>query len=304
VHDLRRKVIRLGEETFVVSLPSAWTQYHNIKKGDELEIEQEGSKLVLSPFSASKQQKVSINVSNGKPMIKRILGALYKIGYNEFEIQYQTEEELQSIKEVLPEFVGFEIIIEKATTVTIKNISHIIPDEFRNIHRKIGSVIITMAEDALMAAQKKDWDGLLRVSIMDLAVNRHADFCRRILNTIGHKVVKRVPPSYYLVEQLEKVGDSYRDLCIYCSTSKVSPSSSIARFHRNTIEFLKLFLQTFEKFGIQEVTEFSKMHYQLLGEFNQLFTETEKKELPILFHLKSAESDIFDMNGALLAEKL
>ena len=44
---MQRKIIQLGKETFVISLPSLWTKHHKLKKGDELEVEEVGPKLVV-----------------------------------------------------------------------------------------------------------------------------------------------------------------------------------------------------------------------------------------------------------------
>jgi len=33
-----RKVIRLGQNGFVISLPVGWVRYHNLKAGDRLEV--------------------------------------------------------------------------------------------------------------------------------------------------------------------------------------------------------------------------------------------------------------------------
>ena len=39
---MQRKIIQLGNDTFVVSLPSVWVKHHKLKKGDELEVEEVG----------------------------------------------------------------------------------------------------------------------------------------------------------------------------------------------------------------------------------------------------------------------
>jgi len=301
---MQRKVIRLGDETYVVSLPSAWARQHKIKKGAELDVEEQGPRLILSPSSEPQHEKATIDVSGAKPMIKRLLGALYKVGYDEFEVRYGSAEELASVKEVMAEFVGFEIIEEGKSRVVIRNVSHIIPDEFRNIQRKMVSVILTMAEEGLDALSSRDWDRLKFISMMDVDVNRHADFCRRILNTLGHRVVKRVAPAYYIVEQLERIGDSFRDIGIQGSSSKATASAGTIAVFVDVTNFLKKFIKIQESFDVQGVTEFARMHYGLLDEFNKLVQAATKKELPIIMHLKAAESDIFDMNGALLAERL
>lgn len=299
-----RKIIRLGSETFVVSLPSAWMRQHKLRKGDELEVEEAGPKLMVCPGAAAKHGKVSVDVSGTRPMIKRILGALYKVGYNEFEVRFETAEEIDSIREVMSEFVGFEIIEQGKNHVIIKNVSHIIPDEFDSMQRKMVFVILSMAEDGLAEIKVKNWKKLQLLAAMDNDVNRYADFCRRILNTVGHRVVKRVSPSYYIVEQLEKIGDSFEEVCLYCSNNKVSIGDEVAALFDKVTAFLRQFQKVYGRFDIKGVADFARTHYELLREFENLLQKVDKKELPVLVSLKVAELDIFDMNGALMAENL
>lgn len=281
-----------------------WAKQHRLKKGDELEVEEAGPKLMVYPRAAAKHGKVSVDVSGTRPMIKRILGALYKVGYNEFEVRFETAEELDSIKEVMSEFVGFEIIEQGKNHVIIKNVSHIIPDEFDSIQRKMVFVILNMAEDGLAAIKAKNWKELQLLAAMDHDVNRYADFCRRILNTAGHKVVRRVSPSYYIVEQLEKIGDSFEDVCLYCGNNKVSIGNEVAALFDKVTAFLRQFQKVYGRFDMKGVADFARAHYELLDEFGNLLRKADKRELPVLASLKVAELDIFDMNGALMAEKL
>ncbi|MBI2581395.1 phosphate uptake regulator PhoU [Candidatus Woesearchaeota archaeon] len=299
-----RKIIRLGKETYVVSLPSAWMKQHRLKKGDELEVEETGPKLLISPKSEAKQGKAVADVSGIRPIIKRLLGALYKSGYDEFEVRFESREELSSIKEVMGEFVGFELIEEGKSHAIIKNVSHIIPDEFDSMQRKMMFVISTMAEECLDAAAAKDWKKLQLLAGMDADVNRYADFCRRILNTVGHRVVKRVPPSYYIVEQLERIGDSYREICAYCGNSRIGIGTDVAAAFGKVNSFFRQFQKAYARFDVKGIAEFARTHYELVKDSENLLQQADRKELPVLVWLKIAELDIFDMNGALMAEKL
>lgn len=299
-----RKVIQLGKETFVVSLPSLWFKHHKLGKGDELEVEEAGPKLLVYPKSEAKQGKAVVDVSGTRPIIKRLLGALYKSGYDEFDVRFETAEELSSIKEVMSEFVGFELIEEGKSHVAIRNISHIIPEEFDSMQRKMMFVINTMAGEGLAAAAAKDWKRLQLLAGMDADVNRYADFCRRILNTVGHRVVKKVPPSYYIVEQLERIGDSYREICAYCSSNRIGISGDVAALFEKVNIFFRQFQKAYYGFDVKGIAEFARTHYELVRESESQLQRADKKELPVVVWLKIAELDIFDMNGALMAEKL
>ena len=45
---MKRKVIQIADSTQLISLPRKWAQKFNIKKGDELEVEEHDNKIVVS----------------------------------------------------------------------------------------------------------------------------------------------------------------------------------------------------------------------------------------------------------------
>ena len=46
--EIKRRVIQIANSTQLISLPRKWTIQHNIKKGDELDVQEDGSKIILS----------------------------------------------------------------------------------------------------------------------------------------------------------------------------------------------------------------------------------------------------------------
>ena len=61
---MKRKVIQLAGKTSVISLPSKWVQQQGIKKGDELEIKEEGSKIIVSSEKGSILQNIQVDLSD------------------------------------------------------------------------------------------------------------------------------------------------------------------------------------------------------------------------------------------------
>ena len=62
---MRRKVIQIANSTQLISLPRKWSLQFNIKKGDELEVEEQGSKLsIAAKEQATNLSTVEVNVDN------------------------------------------------------------------------------------------------------------------------------------------------------------------------------------------------------------------------------------------------
>ena len=45
---MKRKVIQIAESTQLVSLPRKWALKYGVKKGDEVDVLEEGNKIVVS----------------------------------------------------------------------------------------------------------------------------------------------------------------------------------------------------------------------------------------------------------------
>jgi len=300
---MRRKAIQLANNTLVVSLPAGWVKKSSISKGDEIEVSETEGKLILSSSKPIGSGRIEIDVSGMDPMIKRILGALYKSGYDEVRVRFSNIHELKTIQEVVrEEFLGFEVVDQKKDNLTFKLVSTIEAKEFNTMMRRMFLIILSMADDSLEAIKKDDKEWLEAIALHDKDVNKIADFCRRILNTTGAEGYKRIPPAYFIVEQLEKIGDMYRDICKLHSKNTVKPSKELIKIYTDTNRFLRTFYEICFAFDMEELRNFADERYRLREEFNTLFKKS--KEPRTLFFLNTVVESTFDMNGPLMAVSL
>ena len=288
----------------MVSLPAKWARKQNIKKGDEINLEEQDNQLIIGSEKSISDNKTSVDVTGLDPMVKRTLGALYKKGYDEVDVQLSSAE-LEPAHEVIrEEFIGFEIVHQGKNTITLKKISSIDRAQFDAMLRRIFLVINQMAEESLEAIQKNDYDWLKTIAYLDKDINKYADFCRRILNKYGHSDFKVSPPMYYIVEQLERVGDCYRDISKYVIKNKIQPSEQVIAHYVEINNFVRQFYEIFYKFDLKELSKFGGNRNKLKEHFDELFEKCQKKDMRILLYLHTILEDTFDMNGALMAVNL
>ncbi|MEK6837280.1 MAG: phosphate uptake regulator PhoU [Nanoarchaeota archaeon] len=300
-----RKIIRLGTETFVVSLPAAWMRQHKLKKGDELEVEEVGPRLIVYPKSESKQSKVVVDVSGTGPITKRILGALYKAGYDEFEVRFEGQKELETIRQTIRDsFVGFEIVSATKQTLTAKNLSEPKYEEFDTLIRRVFLLLLEMGNECFKAFATGSFGMLQTTAKMDEDVNRHVNFCRRALNRIGHRVVGRVAPTYYLVEQLERTGDCYKYLCAYLLRSTFVPSSTLKDLLADTNSIVRRFYELYYKFSLHDLAEFWRERERIGKSATDALEVAGKKELHAILFISEIIDNIANANGALLTARL
>ena len=120
---MRRKVVKQGVSTLMISLPSQWTKKFSIQKGDDLELNIQDRRLVVSTQKEYKTEKTEINIDNIDPMLFRTIAALYKAGYDEVKVNFSDPKRVIDVQEVLKnEMSGFEIIEQGKNHCIIKNI--------------------------------------------------------------------------------------------------------------------------------------------------------------------------------------
>jgi phosphate uptake regulator len=161
-----------------------------------------------------------------------------------------------------------------------------------------------MADDSLEAIEKNDKAWLEAIALHDKDVNKIADFCRRVLNTAGAEGYKRIAPVYFIVEQLEKIGDMYRDICQHHLKRPVKISPELKKVYKETNLFFRGFYDLCFDFDLAALNDFARKRYSLREIFEACFSSLPQKEMRTLYFLNSIVESTFDMNGPLMAAKL
>lgn len=133
---MRRKVIKQGPATMMVSLPSKWVKENRIAAGDEVGVLPQGDKLIISKGQeAAKRKEITLDITDYKTYMElsRYLTVLYKTGYNKIELNYRKQaermlvtkrkEELNiksAIRVIVNRFIGAEIVSQSSNKTEIE----------------------------------------------------------------------------------------------------------------------------------------------------------------------------------------
>jgi len=299
---MRRKLIQHGLSSLTVSLPIKWVKENNLKKSDEIELDELNGKLIISTKKHYEPKKIEIDISNSQPMIRKIIGATFKSGYDEVNIKFNSFEELKAVQDLMREqFSGFEIINQTKSNILIKNVSKPNFEEFNKVLRRFFFVLNNMTSDLSEAIDKNDFKWLKNTTLMKIESDKYADYCRRAINMGFETEFKRLAPLYTIIEQLEKVVDRYKDLADYTSSNKIKVNDKVKLIIKNLSEFQEFFYNLFYKFKFSKVVEFGKNKETLQKELDRISLECSKKEIKIINLSDRILNLIFDLNGPLMA---
>ena len=74
---MKRKIIKLGPATLVISLPSKWIKQTHVKPGDEIELEEIDNNLVIKAEESKKINKIFLDFTEKDLLMKRIFASKY-----------------------------------------------------------------------------------------------------------------------------------------------------------------------------------------------------------------------------------
>lgn len=300
---MKRKVIKLGQNSLLVSLPSSWIKKHGIKKGDEISLDEKEGALVLQSASAPSKQCTTIDITGLSPAIKRALGALYKKGYDEFTVHFNSHDELETAYEVVrEEFTGFEVVQHGKNHIVVREISQPHADQFDSVLRRLFLVIKDYAGEVASALQNKDAGWLKRLVLRDKDVNKLADFCRRLINK--HLTSQTNAALYLIVEQLEKISDRYRDISNHAAAERLAPSNALIQAYGAVSQYFDDFYQCFYQFSLPRMRQFIAQRYELVRSLDKARSKAPAAEQRVLFWLEDVVEKIFDLNGPLMVLRL
>src|SRR3989338_77410 len=129
---MRRKVVKHGPATLIISLPSTWVKKNSIIKGSEVDVLEDGKRIIVSADSNNSAQMMEVDIDitgMDRTSVVYAIRSLYRLGYDTINVRFEnntttyfkTGEKLNMISVIHTEvnrLVGFEIVEEKEKSCT------------------------------------------------------------------------------------------------------------------------------------------------------------------------------------------
>jgi len=184
---MKRKVVKLGPSTLVVSLPSKWIKSQKIEAGNELEMTEAEGTLVLNSGDKKKEKKeITVEITDeNRHNLLHILTHVYRAGYAKITIKGDNlSDEVKNItKDIL---LGFEVTNRGNESCIIENVAEPTEDKYETMLRR-AFLITKETQEKLIElfegkkVNKEDFDDLKKQH------DRFVVFCRRIIFQKGNK---------------------------------------------------------------------------------------------------------------------
>ena len=290
---MKRTINLVGQNTLTVSLPSEFVKKQGLKKGQEIEVEEEGSELVIRTKKKIELEKKVLKAEEIKLIARRYINALNRKGIDEIEISYENEKDLEEVKKALKkELSTYEIVKKSDGICLIKSISELDEKEFDNLLRRTLILLKEMVSVLGEAYKEKDKNKLKEILELEELNNRLTCLLRRALNKKGHKDHKNTILYYLILDQLEKAADELRDFSLICDLKVKGTSELISSLERLSQEFYDLFYS----YSSTNVSKFELNSREFIAKNQKLIKKLDPLEV---HHLLSFCEIIFNLSASI-----
>lgn len=173
---MKRKLVKQGAATLMISIPSKWAKANNLDKGDEIDIQEKDSMLILSLNEQKlKEKEITIN-SLTESATRTILTSTYRAGYDRVTINYSDKEAIKLIEKVINNhLLGFETIKKDAKKCIVENITEPSVEQLENVFTKVFLNIDELFDLTLT----KDLNSSFEET--EQRIIKFDNFCRRVV---------------------------------------------------------------------------------------------------------------------------
>ncbi|MAE42363.1 hypothetical protein CMO93_01215 [Candidatus Woesearchaeota archaeon] len=205
----------------------------------------------------------------------------YQKGYDKITIKYNKPELAIAIQDKTKELLGFEIMQQTKDTIIINSISQKLNIDFNSSLRKCFLITLDMADTCLEAFAKGDKKTLENLYHRDFDLNKFCYFCLRSINKEFHGEFGTYI-LYYLIENLEDVGDEYKILAQHLAKVNAKQKKNLIKIISDVNELTKIAYDFFYKPEKEKAVRSITLHGEVRKNINSMLSTKDINETAAL----------------------
>lgn len=289
---MKRKIIQIADSTQLVSLPRKWALQHGIKKGDEVDLREEGNRIIVSTEAeGKKERKIELNITDlDKDSIIFLIRGLYVRGYDEIKLIFDkplTKHHrlnrdvrfLWVIHNETTRSTGLEIIQERANFVVMKRISESSMREFDSILRRIFLLLIDTAKDLYIGVRDRDFELVKSLEEKHNNITKFLFYNLRLLNTVSYINYRDTPFLFHIISSLDVVIDILRNAARDIADNNLKPSKQGAAILGEIYKSIQLYYDVYYNFNFKKCEQFSEMRDKVLNSIKNTRKKLTKEDI-------------------------
>ena len=308
---MRRKIIKQGQ-SYTLTLPKQWIEQVQLQEKDEVTIEEQDLKLIISTQTGPKPKKrVTLTFTNEdlleiKPYrwIQRLYSIYYKQGIDEIIFKSKNQDILKYTEERTSNFIGFEVINRGKDFIEIKDVVGGASQEFPTILNRAFLIINILADESFALIEKKDFVQLAQLLNIEKTNGKLTDYCKRLLakdNFPNHNQEKYY---YALITENERLADQFKYIIEHITKNKVTLSPATKNAYQRINQLVHLFYESFCKYNPEKLKDIARERDVLTATLKDLMVKVPKKEIFITHCLLNITIALYEISEAHLEMNL
>ena len=304
---IKRRIIRHGPSTLIISLPSNWAKRNQLKKGDELNLKDEGRKLVVETYGTPLKYSYEQNISelNGD-LVKELLARVYEKGFDTVFLVHNNPIILDDIREKTSELIGYEIIEQNERSCIIQSIASIVKLDFEESLRKSFSIVKSTLEKCFECYKNSDFLSLKNLHLKNAEINRFCYFALRQLNREKYMTVGNSHSLHKIINLIAELGLNCKNLSLALSGLKGKNDALIGLMNLEALQFNNVYTY-FYRPTIESANESYRAFQGVESEFYELLKEGDHENCIsacLIYKISQLLSNLVGMRLDLVQEEL
>ncbi len=239
---MRRKLVKQGGTTLMVSLPPAWLVKTHLKKGDEVDVFEQEEGIFVTAKGSPASMSVELTLPEGNNFVKRLLVVPYIRGADEIRAICPDALCVDKVIELVQEWlIGMEVVDTKGGICIIKNVAEARETEFNTLFRRTLLLFLDMLQEGSESFSEKNFDRLAKASKTEHILHKYTLFLQRLIHKHGYTPKHDQEVVGILLFILESSADMIRDIYKKIVSDNKLPD-------RKTQELLSGVLHVFDDF--------------------------------------------------------
>ncbi len=291
---MKRKLVKQGLRALTITLPASWVESHQLKPGNEIDLIESDESLIISSEGKHVIKDITVDVSGLLPrMADRFMARAYQKGYDKIMVKFDDPDLMLSIKNKIPELMGFELLNIGKDWLEVQVISKELDLDFDTMLRRAFLILLDMGTTCHDAWKNGDKKALENIFHQDFDVNKFTYFCLRSLNKSSKMMNFGSSILYYLIESLEDLGDEFKAIGAILAKSK--PDKDVLDIIAKLNEEFRISYEFFYEPKKEKAVRAFKMNQEVTSLIDCIIDKKEKEMIKVLIGLDLSNRIIYHL---------
>lgn len=273
---MKRKLVKQGAATMMVSLPAKWIKQQGLDKGDEIDVDEKENKLVISLESPNKKKEIVLEIKEeNKANLIHLLTHLYRRGFDKIELKGTDQEIVKKIRNEIDNLLlGFELTEKTDKSCVIENISEPSESKYGVMLKKVFMLIKETQEITLNDAHSSKFANFDEIQKIKNLCDKFILFCRRLI--MKRELEEDKLLEWELLTFLMHIEHTYYYLYEYAAENKVKVNNELKELLREAVNYFEIYKDAYYEKEIKFVHKIWKLKSEY--QFGRILKAIEKSE--------------------------